>query len=51
MTVRNPVDSGNVGSIYVGANAGIIVTLGVGEGLRGTNDLCLHTNRGSGVLR
>jgi len=39
MTVRNPADSGNVGSIYVGAGAGIIVTLGVGEGLRGTNDL------------
>ena len=32
-------DDADVGTIYVGAGAGIIITLGVGEGLRGATTL------------
>jgi len=37
VTVRNAADDGAVGTIYVGSGAGIIITLGVGEGLRGNS--------------
>lgn len=39
VTVRNAADDGAVGTIYVGAGAGIVVTLGTGEGLRGASTL------------
>ena len=39
VTVRNAADDADVGTIYVGAGAGIVITLGVGEGLRGATTL------------
>jgi hypothetical protein len=39
ITVRNADDDGDTGTIYVGAGAGIVVHLGVGEGLRGATTL------------
>lgn len=35
VTVRNAADDANVGTIYVGANGGIVVHLDTNEGLRG----------------
>jgi len=35
ITVRNAADNANVGTIYVGAGAGIVVHLDTNEGLRG----------------
>jgi hypothetical protein len=35
VTVRNTADDGDVGTIYVGAGAGIVIHLSIGEGLRG----------------
>jgi|TARA_B100001059_G_C17441816_1_gene383021 hypothetical protein len=39
VTVRNAADNADVGSIRVGAGAGIILTLGAGEGLRGASTI------------
>lgn len=39
ITVRNADDDADVGTIYVGAGAGIVVHLGVGEGVRGASTL------------
>jgi len=35
VTVRNAADDGDVGTIYVGAGAGIVIHMNAGEGLRG----------------
>lgn len=39
ITVRNAADDANVGTIYVGAGAGIVVHLNTGEGIRGATTL------------
>ena len=39
VTVRNAADDADVGSIRVGASAGIIITLGTGEGLRAASTI------------
>jgi len=39
VTVRNADDDANLGTIYVGAGAGIVVHLHPGEGLRGATSL------------
>lgn len=39
VTVRNSDDDGDVGTIYVGAGAGIVIHLAAGEGLRGAATL------------
>ena len=35
VTVRNADDDANLGTIYVGANSGIVIHLHAGEGIRG----------------
>lgn len=35
VTVRNSADDADVGTIYVGGGAGIVIHMNVGEGLRG----------------
>ena len=35
VTVRNTADDGDVGTIYVGSGAGIVIHINAGEGLRG----------------
>ena len=35
VTVRNEGDTADVGTIYVGGGAGIVIHLNIGEGLRG----------------
>jgi hypothetical protein len=47
VTVRNADDDANVGTIYVGAGAGIIIDLEIGQGLRGANTV-LGTHIASG---
>ena len=39
VTVRNADDDADVGTIYVGAGAGIVIHLNTGEGLRGAATL------------
>lgn len=39
VTVRNEADSADVGTIYVGAGAGIVIHLNQGEGLRGATSI------------
>jgi hypothetical protein len=39
ITVRNADDDANIGTIYVGAGAGIVVRLEAGQGLRGATNL------------
>jgi hypothetical protein len=39
VTVRNIADSDDVGSIYIGAGAGAVIDLELGQGLRGANTL------------
>lgn len=39
ITVRNSLDDANVGTIYVGAGAGIVVHIEPGQGLRGAATL------------
>ena len=39
ITVRNADDDGDIGTIYVGAGAGIVVHLEPGQGLRGATTL------------
>lgn len=35
VTVRNVADDADIGSIYIGAGAGMVIHLAIGEGLRG----------------
>ena len=37
VTVRNSADDADVGTIYIGAGAGMVIHLQVGDGLRGAN--------------
>jgi len=39
VTLRNEADDGSIGTIYVGAGAGMEVSLELGQGLRGANTL------------
>jgi hypothetical protein len=39
VTVRNSADDADVGTIYVGAGAGIVIHLETGQGLRGAATL------------
>lgn len=39
VTVRNSADDGNIGTIYVGAGAGLTIHLNLGEGLRGATSM------------
>jgi len=39
VTVRNSDDDADIGTIYVGAGAGIVIHLNIGEGLRGAGTL------------
>lgn len=39
VTVRNSADDANVGTVYVGAGAGITIHLEPGEGLRGATTM------------
>ena len=39
ITVRNADDDANIGTIYVGAGAGIVVRLEAGQGMRGATNL------------
>jgi hypothetical protein len=39
VTVRNSADDADVGTIYVGAGAGIVIHLETGQGLRGATTL------------
>ena len=39
VTVRNAADDADLGSIRVGAGAGMVITLGTGEGLRGASTI------------
>ena len=39
VTVRNAADDGDVGTIYVGAGAGIVIHMNTGEGLRGAGTI------------
>ena len=37
VTVRNAADDADFGSIYIGAGAGMVIHLQIGQGLRGAN--------------
>lgn len=39
VTVRNTDDNADVGTIYVGQGAGIVIHLNIGEGLRGATTM------------
>ena len=39
VTVRNSADDADIGTIYVGAGAGIVIHMNAGEGLRGASTL------------
>lgn len=39
VTVRNAADDADVGTIYVGAGAGIVIHTNAGEGLRGATSM------------
>ena len=39
VTVRNAADDGDVGTIYVGAGAGVVIHMNTGEGLRGAGTI------------
>ena len=39
VTVRNAADDADVGTIYVGAGAGIVIHTNAGEGLRGATSI------------
>jgi len=39
VTVRNTADDADVGTIYVGQGAGIVINLNIGEGLRGATTM------------
>lgn len=38
-TVRNAADDADVGTVYIGAGAGLVISLELGQGIRGTTDM------------
>jgi hypothetical protein len=38
-TVRNTTDNADIGTIYIGAGAGVTIDLEIGQGLRGTTSM------------